>query len=191
MEDKKRILVPLAPSFEEIEAITVIDLFRRIGADVTVASILNKNEGLVVKGANGIQVVCDRHLDEVVNQDFDMIACPGGMPGAQHLSDCQILIERLKKQREQDKYYAAICAAPYVIFEKHGFLNSQIAGTCHPGYADKLSNKSKVDQEVVVTGKCVTSKSAGTAMDFGLQLLRLLYSEQKVLEVLKKLAYRK
>lgn len=81
-ETKRKILVPLAPSFEEIEAITVIDLFRRIGADVTVASILSKSEGLVVKGANGIPVVCDRNLEEVINDDYDLISLPGGMPGA-------------------------------------------------------------------------------------------------------------
>ncbi|EAS07827.1 DJ-1/PfpI family protein (macronuclear) [Tetrahymena thermophila SB210] len=191
MDNQKKILVPIAPCFEEIEAITVIDLFRRIGADIIVASILNKSEGLVVKGANGIQIICDKNLEEVIDQDFDMIVCPGGMPGAQYLSDCQILIQRLKKQKEQDKYYAAICAAPFVIFEKHGFLNSQVAGTCHPGFADKLANQTKVNLDVVVSGKCVTSKSAGTAMDFGLQLLRLLYPEQQVLDVLKKLVYTK
>jgi len=115
-EKKRKILVPLAPSFEEIEAITVIDLFRRIGADVTVASILSKSEGLVVKGANGIPVVCDRNLEEVVNDDYDLISLPGGMPGAQHLSDCEMLIKRLEKQRTNDKYYAAICASPFIVF---------------------------------------------------------------------------
>ncbi|KAL4445512.1 hypothetical protein ABPG74_004586 [Tetrahymena malaccensis] len=191
MQGQKKILVPLAPCFEEIEAVTVIDLFRRIGANIIVASILNKSEGLVVKGANGISIICDKNLEEVIDEDFDMIVCPGGMPGAQYLSDCQILIQKLKKQKEQDKYYAAICAAPFVIFEKHGFLNSQVAGTCHPGFADKLSNKSQANLDVVVSGKCITSKSAGTAMDFGLQLLKLLYPEQQVQDVLKKLVYTK
>lgn len=83
MEEKiRKILVPLAPGFEEIEAITVIDMFRRIGAVVCIASILPKKEGLVVRGSNGIQVVCDAHLSDVINDDYDLISLPGGMPGS-------------------------------------------------------------------------------------------------------------
>ncbi|KAL4491278.1 hypothetical protein ABPG72_021664 [Tetrahymena utriculariae] len=127
MEDQKKILAPLAPFFEEIEATTIVDLFRRIEANIIVASILNKTQGLVVKEANGISIISDKYLEEVVDQDFDMIVCPGGMPGAEYLSECQILIQRLNKYKELDKYYVAICVAPFVIFEKHGFLNSQVA----------------------------------------------------------------
>ncbi|EGR33769.1 hypothetical protein IMG5_038840 [Ichthyophthirius multifiliis] len=190
---QKKALVPIAQSFEEIEAVTIIDVLRRAGVDVTVASIMGKSHSLAIKGSNGITIVCDNHLQDVIDQDFDLISLPGGMPGAQHLSDCQILIEKLKKQQQQDKYLSAICAAPAIVLQKHGFLNDQVAGTAHPSIQDKLTNKSLIndDLNVAITGKIITSKGPGTAIEFTLELINKLFNQKKALEIAKKLVFKK
>lgn len=87
-EPQRKVLVPIAEGFEEIEAITVINLFRRAGAQVTIASIMPKLSGLSIHGATGITIVCDSHLEDVVDNDYDLISLPGGLPGATYLSEC-------------------------------------------------------------------------------------------------------
>ena len=117
-------------------------------------------------------------IQSCIDQTYDLIVLPGGMPGAEHLRDCQPLIAMLKEQREENRYYAAICASPAVVLEHHGLLEGKKA-TAYPGFSDRLNNQEAVQQRVVVDGRCVTSRGPGTAMEFSLMLVSLLFGQEK------------
>jgi protein deglycase len=174
----QKVLVPVADGTEEIEAVCIIDTLRRAGAEVTVASVGDKE----IEASRGVNIVADMLISECVDGAFDLIALPGGMPGAEHLRDCKELIEMLKRQHDQGRFYAAICAAPAVVFEYHGLLKGKQA-TCHPAFVDKLENKEAVESRVVVDGRCITSRGPGTALEFALKLVELLYDREKATEI--------
>ena len=179
----KKVLVPIADGSEEIEAVTIIDILRRAGAEVTVASV----DQLQVTASRGVKLAADRLLSECINETYDLIALPGGMPGAEHMRDSGELIRMLKRQREDGKLYAAICASPAVVFQPHGLLQGRKA-TCHPGRLDALKNTEAADLPVVVDGNCITGRGPGTALEFALKLVELLFGEQKMKEVAGPLA---
>jgi 4-methyl-5(b-hydroxyethyl)-thiazole monophosphate biosynthesis len=165
-----RVLIPLAPGFEEIEAITVIDLLRRAGIEVRTAALGD----LRVTGSHDITVEADIRLDDARVGDYDMIVLPGGMPGAEHLKQDARLSELLRQFAAEGRYTAAICAAPGVL--AHAGLLAGRAATSYPGFLDDDSApgiRLKTDP-VVTDGKVVTSRGPGTAMDFGLALIELL-----------------
>ena len=174
----KKVLVPIADGCEEIEAVTIIDILRRAGADVVVASV----DQLQVTASRAVKLVADRLISECAAGTYDLIALPGGMPGAEHLRDSKELVQMLKRQKEEGKLYAAICVSPAVVFQPHGLLEGKKA-TCHPGRVDALENTEAVDFPVVVDGNCITSRGPGTAMEFSLKLVELLFGEQKMKEV--------
>jgi 4-methyl-5(b-hydroxyethyl)-thiazole monophosphate biosynthesis len=165
-----RVLVPLAPGFEEIEAVTVVDLLRRAGIEVHTASL----EGPQVTGSHGITVVADVAFDAARDGNYDMIVLPGGMPGAQHLGADPRVISLLRRMAADRRYLAAICAAPSVL-ARAGLL-AERAATSFPGFldADSAPGIQLRDDAVVVDGRVVTSRGAGTAMEFGLVLIELL-----------------
>jgi 4-methyl-5(b-hydroxyethyl)-thiazole monophosphate biosynthesis len=165
-----RVLVPLAPGFEEIEAVTVVDLLRRAGIKVRTASL----DGPSVTGSHGITVTADIALDAVVADDYDMIVLPGGMPGAEHLRNDPRVISLLRRFAAAGRYTAAICAAPSVL--AHAGLLDERSATSFPGFlaADSAPGLRLRDDAVVIDGKVVTSRGAGTAMEFGLALVELL-----------------
>ena len=165
-----KVLVPLAPGFEDLEATTIIDLLRRAGIEVVTAGL---QPGLV-QGARGLRVQPDAELDAVLDQDFDMIALPGGMPGAEHLKNDARIQALLKRLAGAGKYTAAICAAP-IALAAVGLLDGKKA-TSYPGFVDKLHlpGTTYLADAVVVDGRVVTSRGPGTAMDFALELIRLL-----------------
>lgn len=165
-----RVLVPLAEGFEEIEAVTVVDLLRRAGVEVHTASL----DGPQVAGSHGIKVLADKALDAVMADDYDMVVLPGGMPGARHLKDDPRIISLLRRHAADGRYVAAICAAPSVL--AHAGLLEERAATSFPGFlgADSAPGIRLRDEPVVVDGKVVTSRGAGTAMEFGLALIGLL-----------------
>jgi 4-methyl-5(b-hydroxyethyl)-thiazole monophosphate biosynthesis len=177
---KKTILVPIAPGIEEIEAVTIIDVLRRAGAEVVVASVSD----LQIVASRGVKLVADKFIADCARQTFDLIALPGGMPGAEHLGDCAALIAMLKAQHKAGRFYAAICASPAVVLQVHGLLEGRQA-TCHPAFAENLtgSTKASIESRVVVDTNCVTSRGPGTAMEFALKLVELLYSPAKAKEV--------
>jgi 4-methyl-5(b-hydroxyethyl)-thiazole monophosphate biosynthesis len=120
-------------------------------------------------------------------EQFDLIVLPGGIPGAQNLRDSKDLTILLKKQAEQQRYYGAICASPAVVLHHLGLVTpGQV--TCHPGFADQIDNGNIVESKVVVDGNCITSRGAGTACDFALTLVGILYSEEKKKQVAQGLA---
>jgi 4-methyl-5(b-hydroxyethyl)-thiazole monophosphate biosynthesis len=165
-----RVLVPLAPGFEEIEAVTIVDLLRRAGIEVHTAAL----GGRLVTGSHGISVTADLGLDGVRAADYDMIALPGGMPGADHLKQDARVIALLGQFAAAGRYTAAICAAPGVL--AHAGLLDGRAATSFPGFlnADSAPGLRLSADPVVVDGKVVTSRGAGTAMVFGLELIELL-----------------
>jgi 4-methyl-5(b-hydroxyethyl)-thiazole monophosphate biosynthesis len=113
---------------------------------------------------------------------YDLIALPGGMPGAEHLRDSKELEVLLRHQKQEGRLYAAICASPAVVFEHHGLLDQRRA-TCHPRFVHLLQNREAVDSRVVVEGECITSRGPGSALEFALKLVELLYGVDKTKDV--------
>lgn len=169
------VLVPIADGTEEIEAVTIIDVLRRAEAQVTVASV----GAIQITASRGVKIVADCLIDECKDNDFDMVVLPGGIPGAEHLRDNPTLKEILLRQSDAGKMYGAICAAPAVVLKTHGLL-AQRRATAHPGYVDSLSDPSSAESRVVVDGNCVTSRGPGTAMEFSLKLVELLFGRERM-----------
>jgi 4-methyl-5(b-hydroxyethyl)-thiazole monophosphate biosynthesis len=178
-----RVLVPLAEGFEEIEAVTVVDLLRRAAIEVHTASL----DGPRVTGSHGIALMADIALDAAVADDYDMIVLPGGMPGAEHLKNDPRVISLLRRCAAAGRYTAAICAAPGVL--AHAGLLEGRAATSFPGFlaADSAPGIRLREEPVVVDGKVVTSRGAGTAMEFGLALVELLEGAEARQQVEKRL----
>jgi len=174
----KKVLVPIANGTEEIEAVCIIDVLRRAGASVTVASV----DTLQVTASRGVKLVADRLIADCVNETYDLIALPGGMPGAEHLRDSKDLEKLLKVQQQKGRFYAAICASPAVVLQHHGLLERRRA-TCHPSFIHQLENTDAVETQVVMDGTCITSRGPGTAIEFALKLVELLYDQQKAKEI--------
>ena len=180
----KKILVPLAEGFEMIEALSVVDVFRRAGADVDLAAI---GDTLLVKSSHNVQVMADSLLFDCKEKNYDLIVLPGGIPGAENLKNSPVLAELLHKQNDEGKLYGAICASPAVVLQHHGLLQGKKA-TCHPFFADQLNVQEKAGESVVIDKNCVTGRGAGTSIEFALELVGLLLGEAKKSEVAKGMA---
>jgi len=169
------VLVPLAQGCEELEAVTVIDLLRRAGIDVITAGL----DAQPVHASRGVTLLPDMTLDAALQQEFDMIVLPGGLPGADHLRDDPRVIDLLKKMAAADRYTAAICAAPRVLAYA-GLLDGKRA-TSFPGALDVGAVPGIDYQEaaVVIDDKVITSRGPGTAMDFALTLIETLVGRQE------------
>lgn len=174
-----RVLVPLAEGFEELEAITVIDLLRRAGIEVVSAGL---TEG-PVRASRGTVVVPDTTLDAVVEEAFGMMVLPGGLPGAEHLDRDPRIRSLLLRMRDEGGYTAAICAAPRVLANA-GLLDGKRA-TAYPGVLSeaRYPRVHLLGAPVVTDGKLVTSRGPGTAMDFALQLIETLAGKPRRDEV--------
>ncbi len=160
---EKKVLVPISDGIEELEAIGIIDTLRRADAKVTVASVGE----LQITASCGTKIVADTLIKNCVNENFDLIALPGGLPGAEHLRDSKVLTSLLKKQAADGKLYAAICASPVVVLQFHGLLKGKKA-TVNPALADELLNKDEIEKHVVVNGNCITSRARGTVLEFAI-----------------------
>ena len=174
----KTVLVPIADDSEEIETTCITDTLVRFGAQVTVASV--KSDGdLVCKMSRGIKVMADCTIESAAKETWDMIVLPGGMPGAEHLRDSKPLVELLQKHNQNNKPYAAICAAPAVALAPNGLLPKGASATCYPapGFREKLDNVS--ESSVVVTNNLTTSQGPGTALEFALNLGEQLFGKEK------------
>ena len=175
----KTVLIPIADGTEEIEAVCMIDTLRRAGAEVTVASV---EPTLNITASRGVKLVADVLVSELVERTFDLLAVPGGMPGAEHIRDAAPFTSLLKQQAEAGRLYAAICAAPVIVLQHHGLLKDRRA-TCFPGFADQLLHAEAAAERVVVDGNCVTSRGPGSAIEFALKLVELLYDADRAREV--------
>ena len=167
-------LIILPMGFEEIEAVTPIDLLRRANVTVTVAALTYPVQ---VTGRSRLELLTDSTLDSHLNEQFELVILPGG-PGTENYFSSLILEQFLKSQKG---YVAAICAAPRVLY-RYGMLRGK-KYTCHPSVRGEL--KESLDEPVVVDGKIITSTGAGTAFEFGLKLVELLEGKEKADEIAK------
>jgi 4-methyl-5(b-hydroxyethyl)-thiazole monophosphate biosynthesis len=170
------VLAILAEGFEEVEAVTPIDLLRRAGADVTAASLA---DGIHVTGKNGVTMHADTTLAAVGNKLFDCLFLPGG-PGVKNLRADPRVRSVVLAHHAAGKWVTAICAAPTVLNDA-GLLAGR-SYTAHFSVANELP-AIRADERVVVDGTLMTSRGAGTALDFGLSLVEKLFSTEKSREV--------
>jgi len=178
----KRALIPIANGTEEIEAVTMIDVLRRAGIEVTVASVNDSGE-LKIVGAHGITIVADCTIDDCTTALFDLIAVPGGLPGSENLAASSALDRLLREQAAKGRLYAAICAAPMLVLSSKGLLQDKIV-TGHPMFQQNIEAKEvNGKSRVVVDGNCITSQGPGTALDFALDLVQQLCGVVKREEV--------
>lgn len=167
------IYVHLADGFEEIEAITVIDILRR--AELPVKSVA-MSDNLSVRGAHDISVQADLTFDDADYKNCMMIVLPGGMPGTKNLAAHEGLADRIKDFATEGKWLAAICAAPSV-FGGLSLLKGKKA-TSYPGFQDQMIGADYTEDRVVLDGNFITSRGPGTAIEFGLKLVALLKDEE-------------
>uniref|UniRef100_A0A2P2KBI9 Uncharacterized protein MANES_15G092700 n=1 Tax=Rhizophora mucronata TaxID=61149 RepID=A0A2P2KBI9_RHIMU len=176
-----QVLVPIANGTEEMEATIIIDILRRAKAHVIVASV---EEKLEILASRKVKLEADVLLDEAAKLSYDLIVLPGGLGGAQSSAKSEKLLNMLKKQRESNKPYAAICASPALVLEPHGLLEGKKA-TAFPAVCDKLSVKSEIENRVVIDGNLITSRGPGTTMEFSLAIVEKLFGREKALEIAK------
>lgn len=165
-----RTLVVLAEGFEEIEAVTPIDLLRRAGIEVHIAGL----DSINITGARSITINCDIVVDEI-DSIYDAIIIPGGMPGAKNLSESKKLQDIIMEHYNRGKLIGAICAAPVVVLSPLSILDDRVF-TCYPGFESRFNRGEFSESRVVVSENIVTSRGPGTAMEFSLKLIEILQS---------------
>ena len=171
------IAVLLADGFEEIEALTPVDMLRRAGLEVLTVGITSK----IAVGAHGISVICDKLPEEI---DLDMISTvilPGGMPGSLNLDASAFTDEILKSVNARGGRIAAICAAPLVL-GRRGLLEGKRA-TCYPGFENELVGATVTNESVITDGNITTARGMGVALDFSKELISLLVAKEKAEEL--------
>lgn len=167
-----KVLIPLAEGFEEIEALTLVDVFRRGGVETVTASI---HDTLELEGAHGVTVKADARFADVAAEDFDAIVLPGGGRGTENLRNSEPVLERLRRQKEEGGLLCAICAAPLVLIAA-GVLEEDQHITCYPTCQMDL-DRPWVPEPVVVHDNVITGQAPGSAMLFALVVLKNLTDE--------------
>ncbi len=167
----------LANGFEEIEALTPLDVLRRAGVPVTTVGV----GGDSIMGAHGIRVQAD--IPDTMYRDSspDMIILPGGMPGSENLDNSRVVDAALRAAARNGAYLCAICAAPMVL-GKRGYLSGRRA-VCYPGFEGYLEGATVTDARVECDGKVITSKGMGAALEFGLALVEALCGKEKAEQI--------
>lgn len=169
-----RVLIPLAQGCEELEAVTIIDLLRRANIEVVTAGL---QEGPVTCSRKTV-LVPDTELDSVIDELFDMIVLPGGLPGANHLRDDQRIVQLLQTMNSAGKIIAAICAAPKVLAEAGVLANKRV--TAYTGALSEYNDQAidVTNTPLVIDNNVITSRGPGTAMDFALALIEQLLGKE-------------
>jgi len=168
------ITVHLAEGFEEIEAVTIIDILRRAGLDVATVSVSGNR---LVKGAHHIEMKADLLFEEVDYTKCRMIILPGGMPGSKNLNEHKGLKTRILEFATKEKYLAAICAAP-IVFGGLGILKGRKA-VCFPGFEAQLQGADVQMSSFVTDNNIITGRGAGVAIPFSLEIVRILKGEEQ------------
>ena len=176
------VLAILAEGFEEIEAIAPIDLLRRAGAEVTVAAVA---DGIHVTGRSGLTMHADTTLAAVAEREFDCVFLPGG-PGVKHLRADPRVRALVLRHAATNRWLAAICAAPAVLHDA-GLLQGR-RYTAHFSVASELP-AILADERTVTDGRVITSRGAGTALEFGLLLVEKLFSAEKSAEIARSICF--
>jgi len=169
----KKIAVHLAEGFEEIEAVSIIDVLRRAEINVTIVSVTEKSE---VTGSHGIKINADQLFNVINYELIDMIILPGGMPGASNLNNHLGLREQILNFYDNKKLLGAICAAP-LVFGSLGILKDKKA-TCYPGFENQLHGAIVTGENIEVSDNIITAKGAGVAIDFALKIVEILKGKE-------------
>jgi len=166
---KKKALLILAEGFEEIEAVSPIDILRRCGIELTVAGLNGKN----VKSARGLIITADKELEES-DTDYDAVILPGGLGGAQNLANSDIVDKVLAALHKKGAILASICASPSIVFSPKGLIDNK-KSVCYPGMQDRFPASAKyVEEDVVVDGNIITSRGPATAAKFAFKIAEQL-----------------
>ncbi|MBQ1902682.1 MAG: DJ-1/PfpI family protein [Lachnospiraceae bacterium] len=183
----KKVAICIADGCEEIEALTVVDLLRRAGIQVDMISVLNKK---LVTGSHGIAFETDKSVLELGADidSYDGIILPGGMPGTNYLRESSFVLNTVTKFEKEKKLVAAICAAPTVLAYA-GILRGRKA-TSFPGTETEMKGVDYQTTEVVVDGNVITSRGMGTAIAFGLEIIKYLLDEQTAKMMGETIVYR-
>lgn len=179
-----KILVFLAEGFEEIEALTVVDLCRRAGIGVDTVAVSDQK---TVTGSHGIPVLADVLFKEADFENADMLVLPGGMPGTKNLEACEPLMQQLDAFYKAGKCVSAICAAPS-IFGHRGYLQNRNACS-YPNFEKELSGAKVSQAPVEVSEHVTTSRGMGTAISFGLAIVERFCGNEKAQELAKAIVY--
>ena len=178
------IYVFLADGFEEIEAITPIDVLRRAGAEVKTVGVGSRE----ITGSHGIKITADITVKEItLSKELQMIVLPGGMPGTKGLEDCEALMEKLDEFYTSGKYIAAICAAPS-IFGHRGYLKGRKA-TSYPDFESHLEGADVTGAAAIVDGNVITGRGMGCAIPFGLAIVEHFKGKSAADELAEKIVY--
>ena len=180
-----RTAIFLADGFEEIEALTVVDLLRRAGIEISTVSITGKKS---VTGSHQITVDADLLLENLNFDSVDMLILPGGMPGTTNLGQCKALTDKIKEFDEKEKMLCAICAAP-TVYGKLGLLEGKKA-CCFPGREVDLIGADVQTTSVTKDGHFITSRGMGTAIDFGLAIIEHYQGKEAADEMGRKIVYK-
>lgn len=174
----KRVIIVFADGFEEMEAITPVDVLRRAGCEVLMVSVTGRKE---VTSTRGVRIIADALWEEISPDEADMLVLPGGQPGANHLDRHEGLKGALRRFVEQGKWIAAICAAPLVPGHL-GLLNGKKV-TCFPGTEKELEGAVCTDHPIESDGYILTGRGAGVALQFSLLLIEKLLGKEKAEEI--------
>lgn len=178
----KKVLIPLAEGFEEIEALTTADVLRRAGFEVVLAGL----PGTIVKGRSGIKVIADTKIEDVKHKDFDCLVLPGGDPGYVNLERSKKVFDIINDFNDKEKTIAAICASPRIL-GKMGILDERRA-TIYPGMERDIPRPRS--GKVVVDGHIITSEGPGTAFDFALEIVKTLSGKGEANKLKRDLVFR-
>ena len=187
-----KVLVLLAEGFEEIEALTPVDYLRRTGAEVTLAGINGKK----IVGSHKITVEADCQISDVNASEFDMVICPGGMPGSSNIAASAKAADVIRTINSKNGFIAAICAAPVVVLAPLGLLKGK-KFTCYPGMENSIeqfagqnwkeltAGATHSKDRIVQDGKTITAGGPGVAEEFALKLVEVLFGKDKASELRK------
>jgi len=180
----KKTVIVLADGFEEIEAITPIDVLRRCGVEITVAGL----DGISVTGAHGVEFQADCELRTVKAENIGMLILPGGMPGAQHLHDSGMVVEMVRDVYAGGGYVAAICAAPIVLGRAGILTGKQV--TAYPGFESRLGGAAYTGNVTEIDGRIITGKGPGASFAFSRRLAEALGKQQAIKTVYEQMFVR-
>ena len=182
-----RVCVFFVDGLEEVEALTVVDLLRRAKVEVTMVSIHEKEE---ILGAHGIKIQADARMSQIDDyQEFDMVFLPGGGTGTDNLENSGKVKEVVSEFAKKGKKVAAICAAPRILGGL-GLLEGRRC-TSYPSVTDRLLGGVVTENAVETDGNITTSRGVGTAVDMGLELIRILCGEKRAEEIREEIVYRR
>ena len=167
----KKVLVPIAPGTEEMEAVTIIDMMVRAGYDVTVASADFAGQ-LTMKASRGVTLTADCKLVDIADDEFDAVILPGGVEGAETFRDSTVLVEVVRQQMYEGKLVAAICAAPALVLAHHKLYPDALM-TCHPSFESHISEENWRVKRVTydINHNLLTSQGPGTALEFAMEII--------------------